>query len=69
MNIYDQIYEALDNEVENGWGHDHNKEPYDYVLDIYEKSGIKGFNLLDNMEEAADAVRDWRAERRECDDL
>lgn len=63
MEIYNQVYEALDNAThENGYEHEWNLSPFDTVLQIHDWSGIEDFdpNNAEHLTEGENAVFDWR---------
>lgn len=63
MNIYDQVYDALNNAThENGYPHEYGRHAIDIVLEIDDWSGIEGFDSYnsEHLTEAQNAVDDWR---------
>ena len=62
QDITDRVVEALDNEAANGYPHQANKAPANYVDEIHDFSGIEGYSP-DNPEHRAAAIRGvylWR---------
>jgi hypothetical protein len=63
MNIFDQVFEALDAAThENDYPHEYDRSPADIVLEIHDWSGIEEFDPenQEDIDQGIAAVEEWR---------
>lgn len=64
-NIQEEVFEMLDNAVDNGYPHEYNKKPEHYIAEMVEQSGRPEINNTNELSSACDAVRYWRLVNKE----
>lgn len=65
-----EIYDALYNSIENGYAHEFDRHPKEYVLEIYDYSGLTDFDPDDPLDIAVGClvVRNWRKINWNCNE-
>ena len=58
--IQEIVWENLDNEIDNGYPHDWNMTPLQYVEQMIDYSGTPTLNSQQEWDIACDAVEYWR---------